>query len=82
MVSHVFPFLSLRIETRAPNMALVIDELPGDDPGETQLVRVFPQLSFTNSIMLVDPKDGSNRLFHVSQSGVISVFPNTADPFR
>ena len=40
------------IETRAPNMALVIDELPSDDPGETQLVRVFPQLSFTNSIML------------------------------
>ena len=73
------------IENREPNTELVITELPPDLPGPMSMeaVRVFPQLSFSRSILLVelvDPVDSSKRFFHVSQSGIIQVFPNVADP--
>ena len=73
------------IENREPNTELVITELPPDLPGPMSMeaVRVFPQLSFSRSILLVelvDPVDSSKRFFHVSQSGIIQVFPHVADP--
>jgi glucose/arabinose dehydrogenase len=53
------------------------------DPMSMELIRVFPQLSFQRSVLLVelvDPDDASARFFHVSQAGVILVFPNVPDP--
>jgi glucose/arabinose dehydrogenase len=73
------------IDVREPNTELVITEIPPDLPAPISMeaIRVFPQLSFSQAVLLVelvDPDDASARLFHVSQSGVIHVFPNIPDP--
>ncbi|MCB2155295.1 PQQ-dependent sugar dehydrogenase [bacterium] len=68
------------IDTRVENTSLLIDSLPNDNPGTMQLVEAFPDLSFTYSVLLVEAPDGSGRLFHVSQGGVISVFNKSGNP--
>ena len=78
-------FAQAGIDVREPNTELVITEVPPELPGPMSMepIRVFPQLSFSQSVLLVeliDPVDTSSRFFHVSQSGVIQMFPNEADP--
>ena len=73
------------IGVREPNTELVITEIPPDLPGPMSMepIRVFPQLSFSQAVLLVelvDPDDASARFFHVSQSGAIQMFPNVPDP--
>ena len=41
--------------------------------------RAFPGLSFTRMVALVDPDDGTGRLFLVLQAGAIMVFPDDQD---
>ena len=67
------------IDARTTNTQLAITQLPAA-PGPMRAVRVFPQLSFQRSVLLVDPIDATNRLFLVSQTGEIFVFPNKPDP--
>lgn len=43
---------------------------------QTDIVRSFPQLSFSNPVDIQHAGDNSNRLFIVSQEGVIHVFEN------
>jgi glucose/arabinose dehydrogenase len=45
-------------------------------PGEVELEPAFPALRFTRPLALESPRDGTNRLFVVEQSGRILVFPN------
>ena len=40
------------------------------------LVNAFPNLTFTQPILLTHPPDGTNRIFVVEQTGVVLVFPN------
>jgi uncharacterized repeat protein (TIGR03806 family) len=68
------------LDGRTTNSQIVITELPDDQPGDMELVRVFPNLNFSESVLLVDPMDGTHRLFHVSRNGLIHVFPNIQDP--
>jgi len=49
---------------------------PNDATGEVIVETAFPNLTFTRPVDLQHPGDGSNRLFVVEQSGVISVFEN------
>ena len=68
------------IDTRATNTALVIDSLPPSAPGSMQLQRVFPQLSFSQPVLLVEIPDSSGRLAVVQKNGLIRVFPHVPDP--
>ncbi|WP_155317902.1 PQQ-dependent sugar dehydrogenase [Desulfosarcina alkanivorans] len=68
------------IETRVPNTALLIDELPSELPGTMQTRRVFPGLSFSNPVLIVDVPDASNRLCVVRKNGLIRIFPKTVNP--
>jgi len=43
---------------------------------QTNIVEAFPNLSFSNPIEIQHANDDSNRLFVVSQSGIINVFEN------
>lgn len=43
------------------------------------LVNAFPNLSFENIVGLEDPRDGTNRLFAVSQNGIIHTFENNPE---
>jgi len=50
------------------------------------VIEAFPNLTFTQPILLTHPPDGTNRIFVVQQDGHILVFPNdsavtTAKPF-
>ena len=47
--------------------------------GEINLIRAFPNLSFSAPVLLTSAKDGSNRIFVVEKSGRIQVFPNIDD---
>ena len=44
--------------------------------GQTKIVRAFPNLTFANPVDIQHSTDNSNRLFIVSQNGIISVFEN------
>ncbi len=68
------------IDIRTPNTSLLITELPADMPGTMQKVRVFPQLTFTRPVLLIESPDTSNRLFVVQQNGLIRCFVKTPDP--
>ena len=68
------------IDTRAENTTLLIDSLPNDNPGTMRIVDAFPNLSFTYSVLLAEAPDSSGRLFHVSQTGLISTFPKAGNP--
>ncbi len=62
---------------------LACSENKPDDASQTsgkqiKLVNAFPNLSFENLVGLEDPRDGTNRLFAVSQNGVIHVFENNS----
>lgn len=54
-----------------------------EEPDETTytIVEAFPNLTFTRPVDIQHPGDGTNRLFVVEQSGIISFFQNdsTAD---
>jgi glucose/arabinose dehydrogenase len=41
-----------------------------------QLVNAFPNLTFTQPVLVTHANDGSNRVFVVQQNGLIRVFPN------
>lgn len=68
------------IDTRVPNASLLINDLPADQPGAMQIVRVFPNLSFTNPVLLVEVPDDSNRLCVVQQNGRIRIFQKSENP--
>lgn len=68
------------IGSRAPNTALLINDLPADTPGTMQLTRVFPRLTFSSPVLMIEAPDGSGRLFVVQRSGLIKVFAKSADP--
>lgn len=53
--------------------------LAGAAPTQHELEVAFPHLHFTRPLALVDPSDGSNRLFVVEQRGRIFVFENRSD---
>ncbi len=65
---------------REANTDLLITELPPDQVGDHNLVNVFPQLTFDRMTFLTEAPDDSNRLFVVSQNGIIYTFPKTEDP--
>jgi hypothetical protein len=68
------------IDTRTPNMDIIIDELPDDASGPYELVRVFPRLTFFDAMQLLQAPDSTNRIFIVSRNGYIRHFPKSADP--
>lgn len=41
-----------------------------------QLVNAFPNLTFTQPVLVTHANDGTNRIFVVQQNGLIRVFPN------
>lgn len=43
---------------------------------DTVIIEAFPNISFDQPVDIQSPKDGTNRIFVLSQSGVISVFKN------
>lgn len=45
---------------------------------QTQYIRAFPNLSFSNPIDIQSINDNTNRLFVVSQTGIINVFENNS----
>jgi glucose/arabinose dehydrogenase len=47
--------------------------------GQIKLENAFPNLDFLQPLDLQIPSDGSNRVFVVTQEGVIYVFPNNKD---
>jgi len=56
--------------------ALVLLVGPLSHAQGVSLVRAFPNLSFTQPILLTHPPDGTNRIFVVQQNGVVLEFPN------
>lgn len=46
---------------------------------QTRIVNAFPNLSFSSPVDIQFPKDNTNRLFVVSQEGIIHVFENSAE---
>jgi glucose/arabinose dehydrogenase len=54
----------------------VQDDEPSPSSTSYSTEVAFPELSFTRPVDLQHPGDGSNRLFVVEQSGIISVFEN------
>ncbi len=50
-----------------------------EEPDSYILQQAFPHLTFTRPLALVDPQDGTNRLFVVEQAGRILVFDNKPD---
>ncbi|HEX2982538.1 MAG TPA: PQQ-dependent sugar dehydrogenase [Ignavibacteriales bacterium] len=54
-------------------------ESPENPSGQINIVNAFPNLTFENIVGLEDPRDGTNRLFAVSQNGAIRVFENTPE---
>jgi glucose/arabinose dehydrogenase len=53
------------------------NESPEGPSGQINIVNAFPNLTFENIVGLEDPRDGTNRLFAVSQNGTIRVFENS-----
>lgn len=47
-------------------------------PSKYTLTEAFPALRFDKPVELTSPTDGTNRIFVVSQTGKIHVFPNAA----
>lgn len=68
------------IPYRPNNTSLLLDSIPTSAPGAMQAVRVFPQLSFTGPVLLLESPDASNRLFVLQQNGQIRSFVRTTDP--
>ncbi|CAN5314893.1 hypothetical protein BH09SUM1_BH09SUM1_21130 [soil metagenome] len=68
------------IATRASNESLLIDDLPSAPTGTYTETRVFPQLGFQKAVLLIQAPDDSNRIFVVSQTGIIYTFPNIPNP--
>ena len=68
------------IDTRHANTSLIIADLPPSEPGAMQIEKVFPQLYFSQPVLLIEIPDGSNRLAVVEKLGRVRVFPNTTDP--
>lgn len=68
------------IETRVPNNELLIGAPPLEEAPPMTLQRVFPGLSFSQMVLLVEIPDGSGRLAVVTQAGRIFVFPKEEDP--
>jgi len=62
------------IESRSPNTSLLIDALPADTPGAMELIRVFPGLSFSNPLLMVESPEGSGRMFVLEKAGTIRTF--------
>lgn len=52
------------------------ESVPRSPSGTDDFEPAFPALTFVRPLALETPKDGSNRLFVVEQSGRIFVFPN------
>ena len=50
-----------------------------ETPLPVKLVRAFPNLKIRRPTVITHAPDGSNRLFVLTQQGVISVFPNDQD---
>ena len=57
-------------------VAFVKAEEIKDTPLPLKASRAFPQLRFRRPLVVTHPNDGTNRLFVVSQYGVIHVIPN------
>lgn len=58
------------------------DEGAVDNPSppiSVKIVNAFPGLGFNKPFDLQSPKDGTDRIFVVEQSGLIKVFPNQPD---
>lgn len=68
------------IEARVPNNELLIEAPPPRETPPLQLSRVFPNLAFSQMVLMVEIPDESGRLAVVSQAGRVFVFPNVADP--
>ena len=45
-------------------------------PSTLQIVRAFPNLTFSSPLFLTAPPDGTDRIFVVEQGGRVRVFPN------
>ncbi|MBW2429115.1 MAG: PQQ-dependent sugar dehydrogenase [Deltaproteobacteria bacterium] len=75
--SHAQPF---GIENRVPNTSLLITDLPAAEPGAMQIERVFPELSFSRPVLIIEIPDESGRLAVVQKNGLIGVFTNSPNP--
>ncbi|MBI1292124.1 hypothetical protein GC173_12920 [bacterium] len=68
------------IPYRTENTTLLLDSIPPTDPGQMEAVRVFPRLTFSYPVLLLESPDASGRLFVVQQNGLVKVFPKSDDP--
>ena len=59
-----------------PGFEIVPESTRQPESGDLQLVRAFSNLSFNQLTNLVQPDDGTNRIFVTEQEGRILVFPN------
>lgn len=58
---------------------IFIHSFLGTLEAQSDTVRAFPNLTFSNPVDIQFPKDKSNRLFVVSQEGIIHVFENNSN---
>ncbi len=66
LLTIAFTFLT------SPLLAQKVDE----SPAPVKVVRAFPKLKIIRPTVFTTARDGTNRLFVVTQQGKISVFPN------
>lgn len=57
-------------------LAILVSCTNGQDNNINKIVEAFPHLSFDQPVDIQSPKDGSGKLFVLSQPGVIYVFDN------
>ncbi len=69
--NHLLILLVLIISFTSPFLGII--------KAQTNIVRAFPNLSFSSPVDIQFPKDNTNRLFVVSQEGVIHVLENNSD---
>ncbi|MBC7857025.1 MAG: PQQ-dependent sugar dehydrogenase [Pirellulaceae bacterium] len=72
MLARLTPWTLSLLALTSPLLAQKVDE----SPAPVKVVRAFPNLKITRPTVFTTARDGTNRLFVVTQQGKISVFPN------
>src|SRR5688500_5954208 len=72
MLARLTPLTIALVLLTSPLFAQKVDE----SAAPVKVVRAFPNLKITRPTVFTTARDGTNRLFVVTQQGKISVFPN------
>lgn len=72
MLARLTPLTIALVLLTSTLFAQKVDE----SPAPVKVVRAFPNLKITRPTVFTTARDGTNRLFVVTQQGKISVFPN------